>query len=111
MVSIYHSARAVWLARVAPVLACRAFGLNWLMHDIRAERAHPPEEMFMTRLFTVLFLGVLAHFIWALFGREIAIIRGGSIQLRNELGFLRFRRVFDLDRIGIAARPYRLWAI
>jgi len=99
VVSICHSARAVWLARDAPVLAGWAFILTWLMHDIRAGRAHP-EEVFMTRSLSVLFLALLAHFIWALFGRRIAVIRGGNIELRNELGFLRVKRVLDMDRIG-----------
>jgi hypothetical protein len=69
------------------------------MHDIRAGRAQP-EEVFMTRLLSVLFLAPLAHFIWALFGRRVVAIRVGNIELRNELGFLRVKRVFDMDRIG-----------
>lgn len=99
MVSICHWARGVWLARDAPVLACWAFVLTWLMHDIRVGRAHP-EEVFMARLLSVFFLAPLVHFIWALFGRRIVVIRGGNVELSNELGFLRVKRVFDMDRIG-----------
>ncbi len=99
VVSIRHSARAMWLARDAPVIVGWALVLNWLLHAIRAGRARP-EEVLMTRLLSVVFLVPLAHFIWALFGRRIAVICGANVELRNELGFLRIRRVFEMDRIG-----------
>jgi hypothetical protein len=42
----------------------------------------------------------LACLLWGLFGREICLIRPGNIELRNELWLLKFRKVFDVDRIG-----------
>ena len=43
-VSIYHSARALWIARTAPLLAFWAL-LTRVVHDIRAGHA-PPDEIF-----------------------------------------------------------------
>jgi hypothetical protein len=98
-VSICHTARDVWVGRQVPVLAVWPFILTRVMHDIRTGHA-PTEEKVAAGFFSIGAVALLALFIWALFGREIAIIRPGQIELHNELGRLRIKKVFEIDGIG-----------